>query len=73
MGNYIHLLLAPLAIVLLWISKKIIIRLSKIDATSILLVCITLLVLPLFNIGKIVLQEQKIYEPKTLKIPETAL
>ena len=73
MGNHIHLILAPLALFILWMSKKVIERLSTIDTTPILLVCITLLVLPSFSIGKIILQEQKTYEPKEINIPLTAL
>lgn len=73
LGNNIHLILIPLSILLFWFSNKIIQKQTKFDSTPILLFCITLLVLPSYNIGKILVQEQKSFEPTELKISESEL
>jgi hypothetical protein len=68
--NYLFITLG--AIVVLWISKKIIDNTNKIDIATIYIVCLTLIFLPAYNIGKLVTEEQKSYIPTDLDFPETA-
>ena len=67
-GNLIHLFLGFFALGILLVVFRALERFPRIDTLPIYAICLTLIILPSYNIAEIIFQQQRTFSPKKVEI-----